>query len=85
MLLDKKIQFSEIEKTAYQSERNLLKEVNLFDVYEGEKIEQGKKSYAVSFTLLDESETLTDKRVDKTMERIMESLEKNLGATIRKG
>lgn len=84
MLVEKKTQFAEIEQIAYQSEKQLLKAVNLFDVYEGDKIEAGKKSYAVSFTLLDEAETLTDKRVDKTMEKIMQNLEKNLGAQIRK-
>jgi phenylalanyl-tRNA synthetase beta chain len=84
MLVNKETQFKEIEQQAYQQERSLLKNVNLFDVYEGDKIEQGKKSYAVSFTLLDEEKTLTDKQIEKTMERIMQGLEKNLGVQIRK-
>jgi phenylalanyl-tRNA synthetase beta chain len=84
MLLDRGVLFSDIEKAAFQAERNLLRHVNLFDVYEGDKIESGKKSYAVSFTLVNEQETLTDKQIDKTMERIMQSLEKTLGAVIRK-
>jgi phenylalanyl-tRNA synthetase beta chain len=57
----------------------------LFDVYKGEKIEAGKKSYAVSFTFLDETKTLTDKDIDKVMNRLMDKFEKEIGAQIRRG
>ncbi|MBP6334365.1 MAG: phenylalanine--tRNA ligase subunit beta [Bacteroidia bacterium] len=84
MMIDGRVQFSQIETVAYKTERKLLKAINLFDVYQGDKIEQGKKSYAVSFTLLDEQQTLTDKQIDKTMERLMTAFEKEVGAVIRK-
>ena len=69
---------------AYKTERKLLKTVSLFDVYEGNKIEAGKKSYALSFILQDEYQTLTDKVVDKTMQRLMKSFEQNFKVNIRK-
>ncbi len=84
LLLDKQVQYVELEKLAFQTERSLLKKVNLFDVYEGDKIEQGKKSYALSFILQDETKTLNDKQIDKVMERLMETFEKNLNASVRK-
>lgn len=87
MILDKSVQYSEIEKIAYQSEKKLLKNVNLFDVFEDEKgvkIPAGKKSYAVSFTFLDEMKTLTDIQIDKAMERLMKVYETDFGAQIRK-
>jgi phenylalanyl-tRNA synthetase beta chain len=83
LLIDSKITFEEIEKLAYKTESKLLKNVNLFDVYEGKNIEAGKKSYAVSFILLDEEKTLTDKVIEKTMSRLMEAYQKELGAVIR--
>ena len=83
MLIDTKITFEEIEKIAYRTENKLLKNVNLFDVYEGKNIEAGKKSYAVSFILLDEEKTLTDKVIEKTMNRLMEAYQKELNAVIR--
>ena len=64
LLLDKNVQFAEIEKIAYDTEKKLLKEVELFDVYEGKNIEAGKKSYAVSFLLQDETQTLNDTMID---------------------
>ena len=67
LLIDKKVQFAEIEKIAYETEKKLLKEVSLFDVYEGKNLEAGKKSYAVSFLLQDETQTLNDKMIDKIM------------------
>ncbi|HHT22381.1 MAG TPA: phenylalanine--tRNA ligase subunit beta [Bacteroidales bacterium] len=82
-LLDKNIQFAEIEKIAFESERNLLKDVSLFDVYEGKNIEAGKKSYAVSFTLQDESKTLTDAAIDKVMQKIQKNIETKLDAKLR--
>lgn len=71
MLLDKNVQFAEIEKIAYETEKKLLKEVELFDVYEGKNLEAGKKSYAVSFLLQDESQTLNDKMIDKIMSKLV--------------
>ena len=69
--------------TAFQSERKLLKEVDLFDVYEGDKLPEGKKSYAVSFVLQDETKTLEDKQIDKIMQKLQQSFEKNLDAVLR--
>lgn len=84
LVINKEITFAELEKLSYQTERTLLKSVNIFDVYEGDKIEAGKKSYALSFILQDEEKTLTDKQIDKTMTKLMEAFEKNLQAIIRK-
>ncbi|MDO4164621.1 MAG: phenylalanine--tRNA ligase subunit beta [Bacteroides sp.] len=83
LLLDKKVQFAEIEKIAYETERKLLKEVSLFDVYEGKNLEAGKKSYAVSFLLQDESQTLNDKMIDKIMSKLIANLQNKLGAKLR--
>ena len=83
LLLDKKIQFAEIEKIAYETEKKLLKEVALFDVYEGKNLEPGKKSYAVSFTLQDENATLNDKQIDKIMSKLIANLQNKLDAKLR--
>lgn len=83
LLLDKQVQFAEIEKIARESERKLLKDVSLFDVYEGKNLEAGKKSYAVSFVLQDENQTLTDKQIDAIMKKIQSNLETKLGAKLR--
>jgi phenylalanyl-tRNA synthetase, beta subunit, non-spirochete bacterial len=83
LLLDKQVQFAEIEKIAFESERKLLKEVSLFDVYEGKNLEAGKKSYAVSFMLQDENQTLNDKQIDKIMSKLIANLESKLGAKLR--
>ena len=83
LLLDSKIEFKEIYNLAFQSEKHLLKEVDLFDVYEGDKLPKGKKSYAVSFLLQDESKTLADKEIDKTMKKLQQIFEKNLEAELR--
>ena len=83
LLIDKKIQFAEIEKIAYETEKKLLKEVALFDVYEGKNLEPGKKSYAVSFLLQDENATLNDKQIDKIMSKLIANLENKLGAKLR--
>jgi phenylalanyl-tRNA synthetase beta chain len=85
MLLDRHVQYAQLEEIAYATEPGLLKQVNLFDVYEGEKIEQGKKSYALSFTLRDDEATLQDKRIESVMEKLMKAFETRLGAIIRKG
>jgi phenylalanyl-tRNA synthetase beta chain len=83
LLLDKNVQFSEIEKIAYDTEKKLLKEVSLFDVYEGKNLEAGKKSYAVCFMLQDENQTLNDKQIDKIMSKLIKNLEDKLGAKLR--
>jgi phenylalanyl-tRNA synthetase beta chain len=83
LLLDKNVQFGEIEKIAYDTEKKLLKEVSLFDVYEGKNLEAGKKSYAVCFMLQDETQTLNDKQIDKIMSKLIKNLEDKLGAKLR--
>ena len=83
LLLEKNVQFAEIEKIATESERKLLKDVALFDVYEGKNLPAGKKSYAVSFYLQDEGKTLNDKQIDAIMKKIQTNFEQNLGAQLR--
>ena len=83
LLLDKNVQFAEIEKIATGSERKLLKNIALFDVYEGKNLPAGKKSYAVSFYLQDEGKTLNDKQIDAIMKKIQTNLEQKLGAQLR--
>jgi phenylalanyl-tRNA synthetase beta chain len=83
LLVDKKIQFAEIEKVAIESERKLLKDICLFDVYEGKNLPAGKKSYAVSFFLQDEEKTLNDKQIDAIMKKIADNLGQKLGAQLR--
>lgn len=83
LLLDKNVQFAEIESIAYETEKKLLKAVELFDVYEGKNLEPGKKSYAVSFLLQDENATLNDKQIDKIMNKLITNLENKLGAKLR--
>ena len=83
LLLEKNVQFAEIEKIATESERKLLKDVYLFDVYEGKNLESGKKSYAVSFILQDETKTLNDKQIESIMNRIIGNLQQKLNAKLR--
>ncbi len=83
LLIDKAIQFEQLEQLAFQSEKNILKNVNLFDVYEGDKLPAGKKSYALSFILQDEAATLTDKQIEKIMEKLMKTYQEKVGAEIR--
>ena len=83
LLLEKNVQFAEIEKIATESERKLLKDVALFDVYEGKNLPAGKKSYAVSFYLQDEGKTLNDQQIDAIMKKIQTNLEQKLGAQLR--
>jgi phenylalanyl-tRNA synthetase beta chain len=83
LLIDKHIPFAEVEKIARESERKLLKEVSLFDVYEGKNLPAGKKSYAVSFYLQDEEKTLNDKRIEGIMQKIQTNLERRLDARLR--
>ncbi|MFM1744260.1 MAG: phenylalanyl-tRNA ligase subunit beta [Bacteroidota bacterium] len=84
MLLDDSVRYDTIESLAFQTESRLLRQVNLFDVYEGDKIAAGKKSYAISFTLRDDESTLQDKQIDAVMDRLMKQFESKLGAVIRK-
>lgn len=84
MMVPKEVNFEKLMEISYKTETKLLKEVRLFDIYEGDKIEAGKKSLALSFFLLDETQTLTDKQIEKSMERLMSAFEKDAGAVIRK-
>ena len=83
MLLDNKVSFLEIEEVAYAAERKLLKKVELFDVYEGDKLPVGKKSYAVNFVLQDEAKTLNEKQIEKAMQNIIHNLQTKLDASLR--
>ena len=83
LLLDENVNFSQIDDIAQKTERKLLKDVSLFDVYEGKNLPNGKKSYAVSFILQDENKTLTDKQVDKIMGKLQHQFENQLGAELR--
>jgi phenylalanyl-tRNA synthetase beta chain len=83
LLIDKSVKFEQLEQLAFQAEKNLLKAVGLFDVYEGDKLPEGKKSYAMSFTLVDENATLTDKQIEKIMEKLMKTYQEKAGAEIR--
>ncbi len=84
LVLDKQVTFSEIKEMVLATEKRLIKDIIAFDVYEGDKIPEGKKAYALGFTLLDENKTLTDEDIDKTMARLMEAFEGKMGAIIRK-
>ncbi|MFV0545093.1 MAG: phenylalanine--tRNA ligase subunit beta [Bacteroides sp.] len=83
LLIDQKVEFADIEKMAFETERKLLKEVTLFDVYEGKNLEAGKKSYAVSFFLQDETKTLDEKTIDKIMSKLVRTFETRLEAKLR--
>lgn len=83
LLLDKEIRFEQIEELAYKQEKSLLKNVVLFDIYEGKNIPEHKKSYAVSYFLQDPNKTLTDKEIDKIMNKLMETYKRELKAEIR--
>ena len=83
LVVNKNVKYDLLESLAFQTEKNLLKNVNLFDVYEGDKISSEKKSYALSFTLLDENATLTDKQVESVMEKLVRVYKEKVGAEIR--
>ena len=83
LLLDKEIKFSTIKELAFKAERQILRNVNIFDVYEGANLPAGKKSYAVSFILQDQDKTLNDKQIEKTMSRLISVYEREVGAQIR--
>jgi phenylalanyl-tRNA synthetase beta chain len=83
LLLDQAITFGQIRDLAFRTERKLLQSVDLFDVYEGKGVEEGKKSYAISFILRDDEKTLNDKLIEKIMERLVSVYERELGAKLR--
>ncbi len=83
LLVDKNVEFAQIEQIARQSEKKLLKSVELFDVYEGKNLPEGKKSYAVNFILQDAEKTLNDKVIDAIMNKLINNLKKQLGAELR--
>lgn len=83
LLVDKSVSFDELSKIAKQADNKILKTVNLFDVYEGDKLPEGKKSYALSFIMADDTKTLTDKYVDKVMDKLMNSFADKSGAEVR--
>lgn len=83
LLIDQNISYGSIYDIARQTEKSLLKDVNLFDVYEGNNLPEGKKSYALSFTIQDNSKTLTDAQIDKIMSKLQNNFEKELGASLR--
>ena len=83
LLVDTAVSYAELRQIAFQTEKKLLKDVTLFDVYTGDKLEAGKKSYALGFLLQDESRTLDDKTIDGTMQKLIDAFAKKAGATIR--
>jgi len=83
LLLDENIAFDSVYKIARQSEKSLLKNIQLFDVYTGDRLPEGKKSYAVSFTLQDHSKTLTDEQIEKVMQKLQKNFTSELGAILR--
>lgn len=83
LLVDQSVAFESVYTIARQTEKTLLKEVNLFDVYQGKNLPEGKKSYAVSFTLQDSTKTLTDEQIDKIMSKLQKNFESELGASLR--
>ena len=83
LLVDKTVEFEQIKEIAYSTEKKLLKAVELFDVYEGKNLPEGKKSYAVNFILQDEQKTLNDKQIDSIMKKLIDNLTKRLNAELR--
>lgn len=84
LVIDKQVTFDEIRNLVENTEKRLIKNIIAFDVYEGDKLPKEKKAYALGFTLLDESKTLTDEEIDRTMDKLMKAFEEKLGAVIRK-
>lgn len=83
LLLDESVRFADLQKAALKVDSKLLQEVSLFDVYTGDTLPEGKKSYALSFTLLDKEKTLTDKQIDKLMKKLQQTFEAQFGASLR--
>ena len=84
LLIDKSVTFSDLEKIAQKTDRKILKKVNVFDVYQGDKLPVGKKSYALSFTFQDEEKTLTDKQIDALVQKLIVNFGKEANAEVRK-
>jgi phenylalanyl-tRNA synthetase beta chain len=82
-LVDKEVTFDAIYKIAKQTDKALIKEVSLFDVYEGNNLPENKKSYAVSFIINDEKKTLEEKQIEKVMQKLLANFEKEVGAVLR--
>ncbi len=83
LLIDKTVQFNQLRDLAFRSERKLLQSVDLFDVYEGKGVPEGKKSYAISYILRDDEKTLNDKQIEKIMQKLVSVYERELGAQLR--
>ena len=83
LLIDHNVTMAQIDKVVRDSEKRLLRDVTLFDVYEGKNLEPGKKSYAIAITLQDDEKTLQDKQIESVMEKIINNLKKQLGAQLR--
>ncbi len=83
LVIDKAVSYGDLYRIATKTERQLLKKVSLFDVYEGKNLPEGKKQYALSFTLRDDSKTLTDKQVEVIMDKLLKAFEKDAGAQLR--
>ena len=83
LLLDKTIQFNQLRDLAFRTERKLLQSVDLFDVYDGKGVPEGKKSYAISYILRDDEKTLNDKQIEKIMQKLVSTYERELGAQLR--
>ena len=83
LILDKKIEYNALKEISFKVDKNLLQEVNIFDIYEGKGIPEGKKSYALSFTFRDKNRTLTDSDIEKTMQKLIEQFKQELKAEIR--
>ena len=83
LLIDSSVTMAQVEAAVRESERKLLKDVTLFDVYEGDKLPEGKKSYAISLTLRDDEKTLQDKHIDAVMNKVIANVKKRLGAELR--
>ena len=82
-MIDKNIQFKDLLQIALETEKHILKSVNLFDVYEGDNLPDGKKSYALSFVLEDKTKTLSEKHIDKVINKLIRSYENKIGAEVR--
>jgi phenylalanyl-tRNA synthetase beta chain len=83
LVLDKQVEYISLKESSFKAEKQLLQEVNIFDVYEGKGIPEGKKSYALSFTFRDKNRTLTDAEIDKSMQKLMDLFKQEFNAEIR--
>ncbi len=83
LLVDQNVQFEDLQKLAFKTERKILKSVTLFDVFEGKSLPKGKKSYGINFNFQDQNKTLTDKQVDKVMEKLLQNFKKDFEAELR--